>query len=63
MWDKLRDVMLSGQNSPDAVEYYPDNGQEGDSVGLVVRLISMRTAVEGSVELPIVVAILFVEVP
>jgi hypothetical protein len=54
--------VVSGQHSAYTIEYVSDIGQEGDRVGLVVRLRYERTAVEGSVDLPVIVAILFEDV-
>ena len=48
---------MSGQHSADPVEYSPDKGQEGDSFSAVIRLIAVGMAVEGPVDLPVVIAI------
>jgi hypothetical protein len=46
-----------GQHSTNPVENGPDKGQEGDSVSVVIGLIAFGMAVEGPVDLLLIVAI------
>jgi hypothetical protein len=48
---------VSGQHSTNPVENGPEEGQEGNSVSVVVGLIAFGMAVEGTVDLPLVVPI------
>jgi hypothetical protein len=49
---------VPGQHSADSVEYRPDIGQEGDCVWIIIGLTDVRTTVEDSVDLSVVVTIL-----
>jgi hypothetical protein len=49
--------VVSGQHSTNPVENGPDKGQEGDSVSVVVGLLVFGMAVEGPVDMTIVVVI------
>jgi hypothetical protein len=54
---------VSGQHSADSVEYSPNKRQEGDFAGLAIQLTEMRMTVDGSVDLLVIVTILFGNVP
>jgi hypothetical protein len=49
--------VVSGQHSANPVEYSPDKWQEGDGVSVFVGLIDVRMAVEGPVDLSVLIAI------
>jgi hypothetical protein len=54
---------LPGQHSADSVEYNPDLGLEGDYVWIIIGLTDVRTTVQDSVDLPVVVTIVPENVP
>jgi hypothetical protein len=58
-----RFYVVLGQHSSYTVEYSPDKRQEGNWVGLVVRLTEMWMKFEGYVNLLVLVTILFEGIP